>query len=319
MAEALEPDCPPRHRKYPPGSLLKWFHIYDNPRGEKKIPPHKFELYCGTVLGNQRSSRVYLAIGLPLVLASILGFIPSIFWRLSTGTWWRDPVLMRKLPFPASVDKYVSLHGFVGILWTLLVTVQLISGAACSGDATGSFCPLRTRLRSVHRWLGQRSLLVTLLFFLTCFLSWISLLLSEPIGGSFNSVFVRAEQATSGTCSFLLYMLGMYYATHNHVAAHKDCMIASILFATVPIGVPRFLRDLLQLFVGDGCNVADKPEFNFFVCSIYAVFSWPMLYKLARRWDQSSAQWFKLNILVVLLFIAFCQPDLHPNPCFLQR
>merc|ERR1719401_1886231 len=98
-------------------------------------------------------------------------------------------------------------------------------------------------------------------------------------------------QCASAWTSWFCYLMGMWHAYNRNFAIHKDFMVGSILFATVPIGFPRFIRDLTQLQVGSDCDVAEKPEFNFFVCCLLCIFGWPGLFLLAGRWSPFLNRW----------------------------
>merc|ERR1711920_161335 len=117
--------------------------------------------------------------------------------------------------------------------------------------------------------------------------------------------------------SAVLYLFGIVQALQRNIAVHKDCMLGSIVFALVPVGVPRFGRDLLQWSVGPGCNVSSTPEFWFFWNSIYCVIGWPMVFVVARRFSAHPifSGLLKFNIVCILGLILAFRPQLRLEQC----
>lgn len=316
-------DDEPRKPRIPDvaGSCGIWTFFFafakPDPTPKELIPEAHQILLWGTPARNARQSCTYLWVGLPMLAMGILGFLPVIYRRLVDGVWWRDPVITRWSRMPDGLDLPLSMHGFIGLSWAVLITTQLVTGAACP-VASESNGPLRRALRATHCWVGQRSVAVTALFFATCGWTWIQGVRAEPLGQGFNSIFVRLVQFTVAWTSWGCYLLGMYHAYHKNTAIHKDVMIGAILFATVPTGVPRFLRDFAQWFVGERCNVTGEVEFNFLICALLCVVGWPALFLLASRWMKVMKFWLIINIVVVLLCVLVTKPKLHMNECILS-
>merc|ERR1711974_480211 len=114
-----------------------------------------------------------------------------------------------------------------------------------------------------------------------------------------------------------MWILGLVQAVNRRIASHKDCMIASALFAMVPTGLARFGRDALQWYLGDTCNVAKSADFIFFVVSVNATIGWPLLYKLSKRWSVHAVFPFFLavNISMLVVAVLIARPKLSGDPC----
>ncbi|CAK0852145.1 unnamed protein product, partial [Prorocentrum cordatum] len=223
------------------------------PKQDWELAPGDLGFLRGTSKADsERQSLVYLVVGLFLSSISFVGFLAAIYMRLTTGSWWRDPVYIRSIP-GSSIDPFVSVHGAVGMSWLGVMTAQLVTGAWPWGGR-------RKALRAAHVWLGRASAPLAVCFFSTSGFTLLAGLIVEPLGVGYNSIFVRSLQAWSVFLSAVLYLFGIIQALHRNIAVHKDCMLGSIVFALVPVGVPRFGRDLLQWSVGSGCNVSSTPE-----------------------------------------------------------
>jgi len=253
---------------------------------------------------NQR----YAVTGVVLLAIACGGFYSAISARLSTGVWYRDPLLVRSKPIPTErLGPLVALHALTGCAWLALVTVQVLSIAmsrsapragepdagspgAVDGSAVGSWW------LQLHRAVGRRSLPAATAFALSALVLVVVGRVrggADPEGG-YNTWFVRWVEFGAVALSWFFYLNGIAYARlkdnlyerYPHlgltpalcVSRHKDCMLGSLFFAAVPTGLPRLVRDVLQMRAGiGGCNYADSATLFFGFACVACVLGLPVM------------------------------------------
>ena len=251
-----------------------------------------------------------------MITITLFGFVPVVYQRLTTGIWWRDPVMIRQIPLPRTLDISLCLHALSGTSWLAMMGFQLVTGAGMQGGKKSFWG------KELHILCRRAKGGIASTFFLSsmCVLLWGYR--SEPLGG-YNSYFIREVQFCAVLLSTVLYAIGIGHAKAGHIAWHKDFMMMSLVFSTVPTGVPRFFRDVLQWIVGARCNVSNNPELLFFSCCVVCMILWPLLLHTAQRWSSNHPTYgrtlgrlFLLNCFCLMISYWSFAPKVELDACF---
>lgn len=258
----------------------------------------------------RRQNMAYGPTALLLCTVTALGFSSAIFWRVHAGLWVRDPVGFREKVVLPGHSAILDLHALTGCLWILMVVLQVLSGVC-----PATFWP-RWRPRAMHSFIGRRANLVAFPFFLFC--GWTVVCgCSHEVNSGYNSSFVRFVQVCALLLSMVSYFMGMIQVKRGLTAIHKDCMVTAVLYSTVPVGVPRAARDLVQMFLGPSCEVASTPETWFFLCSVYCLAGWPFVFIAAKRFRRYRGLLF-FHIWIVIIACFLCRPSLAFPDCLVS-